>query len=463
MKTYLRPVLFFAALFAVSASVAHAAPFFAPLLAQLSPDAGLAPVGLLLANAMGLPGELKALVEAIQKGFNDFKETNDQRLSKLEKGGATGDYEAKLAAMQADLAKALDLKKDIERLEAKGNLAGLMGQGGENPDKKAYKAAFFDRFVRKGDDSAEMKALQQKAWSIGTPADGGYAVPEQIDRMIEKLLRDVSPVRAVANVVTVGTSDYKKLVNVNGIASGWVGETAARPGTNTSQLAEVIPPMGELYANPQVTQQALDDLFFNVESELQDQLVEEFAVAEGSAFINGDGTNKPKGFLTYTTAATADSARAFGTIEHIATGVAGDFAASNKADVLYSTVGALKKGYRAGSVWMMNKSILFEILRIKDTTGQYLWQPRLQDSGIGISLLGFSVEEAEDMPVKAANSLSIAFGNFRRGYTIVDRMGMRMLRDPYTNKPYVGFYTTKRVGGAVVNSQAIKVVKFAAS
>lgn len=463
MKTVTRSVLFFGALFAVSATIAQVAPFAAPLLAFLTPDASLAPLGLLMANAMGLPGELKALVEAIQKGFTEFKETNDKRLDKLEKGGATGDYEAKLAAMQADLAKALDLKKEIERLEAKGNLAGLMGQTGENPDKKAYKAAFFDRFVRKGDDSAEMKGLQQKAWSIGTPADGGYAVPEQIDRVIEKLLRDLSPVRAVANVVTVGTSDYKKLVNVNGIASGWVGETAARPATNTSQLAEVIPPMGEIYANPQVTQQSLDDMFFNVETELQDQLVEEFAVSEGAAFISGDGTNKPKGFLTYTTAATADSSRAFGTIEHIATGVSADFAATNKGDVLYNAVGALKKGYRAGSIWMMNKTLMFEILRIKDTTGQYLWQPRLQDSGIGISLLGFSVEEAEDMPVKAANSLSIAFGNFRRGYTIVDRVGMRMLRDPYSNKPYVGFYTTKRVGGAVINSQAIKLIKFSAA
>ncbi len=191
------------------------------------------------------------------------------------------------------------------------------------------------------------------------------------------------------------------------------------------------------------------------------QLLEEFAVGEGAAFITGNGTNKPTGFLAGATAATADSSRAFGTLEHIATGVAGDFAASNKADVLFSTVAALKAAYRNGAMWMLNKSVLFEILRIKDTTGQYLWQPSIQESGLGIRLLGFGVAEAEDMPVKAANSLSIAFGNFKRGYTLVHRMGMRMLRDPYTNKPYVGFYTTKRVGGGVVNSEAIKLVKFA--
>lgn len=408
--------------------------------------------------------ETKELLESISKGFEDFKKANDERLSKVEKGQATGDMEAKLAAVQADLSKALDLKKDLERMEAKQNAIGLIGGGSQgNPDKHAYKTAFFDRFVRKGEDSSDLKSLQAKAMSVGTSADGGYAVPEELDRSIEKLMRDVSPVRQVANVITVGTSDYKKLVNVNGIASGWVGETAARPATNTSQLAEVTPFMGELYANPQVTQQALDDLFFNVEAEVTDQLAEEFAVAEGAAFVSGNGTNKPKGFLAYTTAATADSARAFGTIEHIATGVAGDFAASNKGDVFYDVVAKLKAGYRAGSVWMTNKAMLFEVMKLKNSQGDYLWQSRITDNGLGLSLVGYSVAEAEDMPAKAANSLSIAFGNFKRGYTIVDRIGTRMLRDPYTNKPYVGFYTTKRVGGMVVNSEAIKVIKFAAA
>lgn len=405
--------------------------------------------------------DTKDLIEQTARAFEEFKKANDARLDKIEKAGATGDLDAKLAKIEEDLSTALGLKAELARIEAKSNLQGLFS--GDKPEKTAYKSAFFDRFVRKGEDSAELKDLMRKAWSIGTPADGGYALPEELDRTIEKMLRDVSPVRSVANVVQVGTSDYKKLVNVNGIASGWVGETAARPATNTSQFAEVAPPMGEVYANPQVTQHSLDDMFFNVEQELQDQLMEEFAVAEGAAFVSGNGTNKPKGFLAYTTAATADSSRAFGTIEHVATGVAGDFAASNKADILFTLVSKLKQGYRAGSVWMMNKGLLFEILKFKDTSGQYLWQPSLQASGISINLLGFPVVEAEDMPAKAADALAIAFGNFRRAYTIVDRMGIRMLRDPYSNKPYVGFYTTKRVGGAVVNSEAIKVAKFALS
>lgn len=405
--------------------------------------------------------EIKTLIEGIASGLETFKKANDERLAKLEKGDSVGDMEAKLAAIQRDVTTAMDLKKDLERLESKQNLAGLMGSGNQgNPDKAAYKTAFFDRYVRKGQDSADIKALEAKAMSIGSGTDGGFAVPEEIDRTIEKLQRDLSPVRSVANVVRVGTSDYKKLVNKNGIASGWVGETDTRPATNTSLLAEVTPFMGELYANPQVTQQSLDDIFFDVEAEVSSQLVEEFSVAEGAAFISGNGTNKPKGFLAYTTAATADSSRAFGTLEHIATGVSADFAASNKADIFFDTVSKLKAGYRAGSSWMMSKALMFEVMKLKDTTGQYLWQPKLTDSGIGLNLLGFGVTEAEDMPVKAANALGIAFGNFKRGYTIVDRVGMRMLRDPYTNKPYVGFYTTKRVGGMVVNSEAIKLIKF---
>jgi len=438
-------------LMAFAATQAVAAGIFSPdTLAHLS----------LVGMAMAGNLEVKGLVEGIQKAFTDFKAVNDERLGKLEKGQATGDFDAKLAKVQADITAALDMKKELERIEAKQNLHGLMGNGSQqDPDKAAYKNGFINGFVRKGNE-AGLKDLQVKAMSIGTPADGGYAVPEEIDRAIEKLARDMSPVRSVAKVVTTGTSDYKKLVNVNGIASGWVGETAARPATNTSQLAEVVPPMGELYANPQVTQQALDDMFYNVEADVTEQLAEEFGVAEGAAFVSGNGTNRPKGFLTYTTAATADSGRAFATMEHIATGVAGDFAASNKADVLYDTIGKLKAAYRAGSVWMLNKALMFEVLKLKDTTGQYLWQPSLEE-GFPIRLLGFRVVEAEDMPAKAASSLSIAFGNFQRGYTIVDRIGTRMLRDPYSNKPYVGFYTTKRVGGGVVNSEAIKLVKFA--
>lgn len=414
--------------------------------------------GLLLANAAA--GDLKPLIEQIQKGFHDFREANDARLTALEKSRTDSDFQAKLAKIETDIAKWLDMKTQLDRLEAKSNRAGL-GGGSVDPEQAKYKSAFYGGFVRKGDDS-ETRQLEGKAMSVGSGVDGGVAVPEELDRQIEKLARDFSPMRSVSRVITVGTSNYKKLVNTRGASSGWVGETASRPETNTPQWVEFAPSRGEIYANPQVTQQSLDDIFFDVEAELVAQITEEFTVAEGSAFTTGDGTNKPKGFLSYTTAATSDASRAYGTIEHVPTGVAGNWPASNPADVLIDLIAKMKRAYRMGSNWMMSKSLMFEIMKFKDTTGQYLWQPSLQ-AGMPINLLGFPVLENEDMPAKAANALAVAFGNFQRGYLIEDRMGMRMLRDPYTNKPFVGFYTTKRVGGGVINSQAIKVLRFAAS
>lgn len=444
----------------VMAALASVAAFATGQLDPLLQLVGLQPEGLLpllmLANAP-IGAELKTLVEGIQAGFAEFKNTNDTRFSQ-----ADSDYQAKMAKIQGDLTGLMDLKKTVEALEAKGNRQGLGGSSNAADQVQAdYKAGFINQFVRKGQEHG-LKELEGKAWSIGSSADGGYALPLVIETEIAKFARDLSPIRGIAKVVQVGTSDYHKLVNVNGIASGWVGETASRPATNTSTFADVVPPMGEVYANPQITQTSLDDMFFDAESELISQLSEELAVAEGAAFTTGNGTNKPKGFLAYTTAATADSSRAFGTIEHIATGVSADFPASNKVDFLIDIVSKLKAAYRPGANWTMPKSLMFEIMKMKDTTGQYLWQPMIKD-GLVISLLGYAVVEVEDMPVKAASSLSIAYGNFNRAYLIVDRVGTRMLRDPYSNKPYVGFYTTKRMGGAVVNSEAIKIGKFSVS
>lgn len=432
------------------------------MLYWLGIDPAPAAGGLMLANAGGL--DIKTLVESIQKGFEDFKSTNDQRLSKLEKGSATGDSDAKMAAIQKDLGALLSMKADLERLESKQNTAGLFGgqgAGGANPDDVAYKDAFVKQFMRKGNEGADLKALQAKAVSVGVPADGGLAVPDGMDREIDKLVRLVSPMRQLASVKPVGTSTYKKLVRRGGAGSGWVGETDDRPETSTAQLVQVEPSMGEIYAEPHVTQQALDDIWYDVEADVQEQIVEEFAVAEGAAFVTGNGTKKPKGFLAYSTAATADATRAFGTLQYIATGVAGDFAASNKGDIFFDVVASLSRKYRPGSVWTMGQTMLFEVMKIKDSTGNYLWLPSLQDSGLSLKLLGYDVVEMDEMPAKAANSLSIAFGNFKVGYTIVDRRGMTMLRDPFTRKPYVKFYTTKRVGGGVMNSEAIKLLKFA--
>ncbi|WP_198552312.1 phage major capsid protein [Macromonas nakdongensis] len=396
--------------------------------------------------------EINRLLEEQGKAYKEFKETNDKRLEAKADAKAVGDFEAKLGKL-SDVMDAI--KEQVKEMEKK---AGRPATGGDTDPVRAEHKQAFGKFLRKGDDNG-LGQLQQKAYNITTEADGGYAVPEELDRDILNLMVDVSPIREIANVRTVSTSDYKKLVNTRGTASGWVDEDDARTATASSVMAQVTPFMGEIYAYPQATQQMLDDVFFNAEQFIVDECAQEFAQKEGAAFVTGDGAKKPKGFLAYTTAATADGARAFGTLEHLATGVSGGWAASNPADILIALVYKLKAGMRANARWVMNKGLLAEVRTFKDAEGNYLWRPGLE-AGQPDRLLGYGLTEAEDMPAKAANSLSVAFGDFRRGYTIVDRIGTRVLRDPYTNKPYVGFYVTKRVGGMVVDSQAIKLLKF---
>jgi HK97 family phage major capsid protein len=247
-----------------------------------------------------------------------------------------------------------------------------------------------------------------------------------------------------------------------GLASGWVAETAARPETGTPTFREFVPPSGELYANPAASQAMLDDAAFDVESWLANEIATEFARAEGAAFVNGNGTNRPQGFLTYTTTNEVDSVRAWGSLQYVASGAAGAFAASNPQDKLVDLVQALRSPYRQGAVFAMNSSTLASIRKFKTSDGAFLWQPALSE-GRADTLLGYPVIECEDMPDVAANSLSIAFGNFRAGYLIAERSETQIVRDPYTNKPYVNFYAVKRIGGGVVNSEAIKVMKFSAS
>lgn len=348
------------------------------------------------------------------------------------------------------------LKARLDALEVKHERPGagdeLMGS------EVAYKDAFFGGFIQKGDTDA-LKALESKALSTSGGADGSYAVPEMIDSEIETQVRVLSPIRSIAKVKTVETSDYKRLVSLGNAASGWVGETDARAETGTPNLREVAIVPGELYANAAATQRALDDMQFDAEAWLIEEVAEEFAAQEGKAFISGNGTNQPSGFLSGPTDLLADGTRAFGTLQHIPTGVLGGWPAANPSDVLIDLVHSLNPRYRQGAAFVMNATTLADIRKFKDADGNFIWRPGLVE-GQADTLLGYPVVEAADMPDVANDSLSVAFGNFERGYTIVERMGTRVLRDPYSNKPYVNFYATRRVGGAVVNDAAIKVLKF---
>jgi HK97 family phage major capsid protein len=319
------------------------------------------------------------------------------------------------------------------------------------------RAAFVERYLRQGHEAG----VELKSFSGASGAAGGYAVPREIDQIIDSTLKAISPIRAIANVVRTGSAGYRKLVSAGGIVSGWASETGARGETATPTFNEIAPPSGELYANPAASQAMLDDAQFDVEGWLAGEIAREFAAAEGAAFVSGNGTNKPRGFLTYTATNEADGVRAFGSLQYVASGTAGGFGAGG-ADKLIDLVQSLRAPYRQGASFVMNSATLAAIRKMKTADGAFLWQPAMA-AGQPATLLGYPVVEAEDMPDIAAGSLSVAFGNFQAGYVIAERSETSILRDPFSNKPFVHFYAVKRIGGGVANSEVIKLMKFAAS
>jgi HK97 family phage major capsid protein len=292
---------------------------------------------------------------------------------------------------------------------------------------------------------------------VVSAADGGFLVPPETESEIGRRLTLASPIRAIAGVRQVSASVYKKPFSTTGFASGWVGETAARPETASATLAELQFPTMELYAMPSATQALLDDAAVNIDQWIAEEVQMAFAEQEGTAFVTGNGVNRPKGFLDY--AKVADAAWSWGSLGYLATGVAGSFAAANPSDRLIDLAYALKSSYRQNASWVMNRKTQSAIRKFKDVDGNYLWQPALRPDGRA-TLMGFPVAESEAMPDIATDSFALAFGDFNAGYLIVDRIGVRVLRDPYSAKPYVLFYTTKRVGGGVQNFEAIKLMKF---
>lgn len=311
----------------------------------------------------------------------------------------------------------------------------------------------FAGFVRTG------TVLEMKAFTGVTGDAGGYAVPREVDGEIARVLKGISPIRAIANVVTVGSAGYRKLITTGGTPSGWAAETAARPETASPVFAELVPPKGELYANPSASQAMLDDVAFDVEAWLAGEIATEFARAEGAAFVGGNGVNRPKGFLTAPVSTAKDATRPLGTLQYLPSGAAEDFGAAPDERLL-DLVHSLRAPYRQGASFVMNANTLARIRKFKTADDMPLWQPSLA-AGQPATLLGYPVVEAEDMPDIAANALSIAFGNFQAGYLIAERGETAILRDPYSNKPFVSFYATKRVGGCVADSAAIKLMKIA--
>lgn len=401
--------------------------------------------------------EIKEAFDDFLRSFEAFKDANDERLREIERKYADVVTDEKVDRIN----RALDeQKRAIDELMLAAARPALGGEFKAAPDRATReRKAAFDRYMRKGDASG-FEALELKALSAGSNPDGGYVVPLEIEQTIDRVLAKYSPIRSIATVRTIGGNVYRKPITTAGAATGWVAETDARTQTSTPTLSTIDFPTMELYAMPAATQVLLDDAQVDTEAWLASEVQTVFAEQESTAFVTGNGTNKPKGFLSYTNV--ADGSFSWGNIGYVATGVSAGFAASNPADNLLDLAYAPKQAYRANGSWVMNRKTESTIRKFKDTTGNYIWQPGTV-AGAPATLFGYPVVESEDMPDIAANSYSVAFGDFARGYLIVDRAGIRVLRDPFTAKPYILFYTTKRVGGGVQNFEAIKLLKFGTS
>ncbi|MCE9650581.1 MAG: phage major capsid protein [Parvibaculum sp.] len=403
--------------------------------------------------------EVRDALDEFLGAFEAFKDANDERLGEIEKK-LTADVVTEDKVERIN--RALDRqKKTVDELAlafARPDISSI--GGGEtrarlDPAKREHKRAF-DLYVRKG-EAHELRVLEAKALSAQSDPDGGYLVPAETERMIDRVVSDASPIRAIAGVRQIGAASYKKPFTTSGPASGWVGETEGRVESGAPQLSEIEFPAMELYAMPAATSTLLDDAAVNIDQWLAEEVQTAFAEQEGSAFVNGDGIRRPRGFLSYPKVANASWAH--GKLGYLVTGNAGAFPMANASDILIDLIYSVKAGYRANARFVMNRATQSAIRKFKDADGNYLWQPGIA-AGTPPTLLNYPVTESEDMPSIASDATAMAFGDFKRGYLIVDRLGVRVLRDPYSSKPYVLFYTTKRVGGGVQNFEALKLLKF---
>lgn len=329
----------------------------------------------------------------------------------------------------------------------------LNEKGRDNPSMNAFKT-----YLRKGDDRPLLEITQKALSSVDE--DGGYLIPQVVESRLHQHVEDYSPIRRLSNVVTISSRSLELLLDQRGPDAGWVQETQARDETETPQLRKVTIPAHELYAKPKVTERLLSDTVTSVEDWLAQSVAKKMAQIENHAFIYGDGNHKPTGFLSYETVIHADME--WGKLEHILTGADNNFVDDSAPDKLLETMGSLKSIYLKDAVWVMSRPAFIKIQQQRDGEGKFIINPGHIHERRPL-LFGYPVEIVEDMPgFVPGTACAVAFGNFKEAYQIVEHEGTHILRDPYSSKPFVEFYTTRRVGGDVINFDAIKILKFQA-
>ncbi len=398
----------------------------------------------------------KAMIGAIQAAFEEFKKANDEKL----KGKADVVLDEKVERIDASIGNFQKAIDDINAKIAAANFGGAGAGGGLTPSDPEYTEAWA-KFFRHGDDESGIRSKHnvgpRAAMTVGVNTDGGYLAPIEWDRTITSKLKEISPIRQNAHVQSISGAGIRKVYNDRAVVSGWVGETAARPATGTPQLGILDFVPGEIYANPFASQNLLEDSEVNLEQWLAGEVNVEFARQEGIAFISGDGVNKPFGILTYVEGAANAAKHPWGAIKVVASGDANLIKSDSIIDLIYD----LPASYRIGAKFYMNRLTQSSVRKLKDGQNNYLWQPSYA-AGQPATLAGEAIVEVPDMPGVAANNIAALYGNMELTYLVVDRIGIIVLRDPYTNKPFVGFYTRKRVGGGVTNPEPMRALKISA-
>jgi len=399
-----------------------------------------------------VPSDVKAMFTQFNAAFEEFKASHAEQLKSKVDDVVVTERLNKIDGTLTDLEKALD---EAAKSAAAAKLSGPGGR--EVPDAEYSK--LFGSFVREGTREQEDKLKSEQkvgvraAMSEGSSADGGYTAPVEWDRTISGRLKLISPLRAEATVQSISKAGFIKLFTDRSIGSGWVGETASRPATSTPQFTALPFVPGEIYANAAASQDLLDDSEVDMENWLTNEIDIEFARQEGIAFVSGDGTNKPFGVLGYVTGGAAAARHPWGAILTRNSGNATALTADQVSNIVYD----LPAMYSPNAKWFMNRTSMAAVRLLQDSQKRYLWQPSYQ-VGQPSTLLGAPIVDVPDMPIIGAGNIPILFGDMRETYLVVDRIGFRVLRDPYTNKPYICFYCTKRVGGGVKNPDAMKAL-----